>query len=73
MEHTFWKDVDYDYEGVGGIFVRNDLKNFFSTLQEKGLNPVGIKVDSESFNMEIIVEKNEAYNLIYESPETHAQ
>lgn len=64
MEHTFFKDGEY--EAVGGIFIRNDLKKFFQNLKNKGLNPVGLKVDDESFNLEIIVERNQAYIDMYE-------
>lgn len=64
MEHLFFKDGDY--EAVGGIFVRNNIKEFFNTLKAKGLNPVGLKVDDESFNLEVIVEKNQAYIDNYE-------
>lgn len=59
MEHLFFKDGEY--EAVGGFFVRNTLKEFFNTLKKEGLNPVGLKVDDESFNLEVIVEKNQAY------------
>lgn len=52
-EILFWKDGDYTAKG--GYFVRNDLKTFFQTLKEKGLEPVGIKVDMDSFNLEVIV------------------
>lgn len=64
MEHTFFKDGEY--EAIGGFYIRNNLKLFFQKLKETGLNPVGIKVDDESFNLEIIVEKNEAYKELYE-------
>lgn len=64
MEHTFWKDGDY--AAMGGIFVRSELKKFFKTLTEKGLNPVGIKIDEDSFNLEVIVERNQAYIDMYE-------
>lgn len=64
MEYLFFKDGEY--EAVGGIFVRNDIKTFFNTLKDKGLNPVGIKIDDESFNLEVIVEKNQAYIDMYE-------
>ena len=52
-EIIFWKDGDY--EAQGGYFVRNDLKTFMNTLIEKGYEPVGIKIDLESFNLEVIV------------------
>jgi hypothetical protein len=52
-EMIFWKDGDYD--AVGGFFVRNNLKEFISKLIEAGHEPVGIKVDLESFNLEVIV------------------
>jgi len=67
MEHIYFKDGQF--EAVGGFFVRNDLKNFFQSLKAKGLNPVGLKVDDESFNLEVIVEKNQAYIDNYEKTE----
>ena len=54
-EIIFWKDGDY--EAQGGFFVRNNLKEFMNTLIEKGYEPVGIKLDLQSFNLEIIVKK----------------
>jgi len=56
MEQTemiFWKDGDYTSRG--GFFVRNDLKVFIARLIEEGYEPVGIKVDLESLNLEVIV------------------
>lgn len=58
MEQIFWKDGDF--EAVGGIYLRNDIFKFFKTLEEKGIKPVGIKVD-DGWNLEILVENNEAY------------
>jgi hypothetical protein len=52
-EMIFWKDGDYD--AVGGFFIRNNLKEFISKLIEAGHEPVGIKIDLESFNLEVIV------------------
>lgn len=52
-EILFWKDGDYTAKG--GYFVRNDLKTFLQTLRDNGLEPVGIKVDMDSFNLEVIV------------------
>jgi len=65
MEHLFFKDGDY--EAVGGFFIRNDLKKFFSQLRESGLNPVGLKVDEDDLILEVIVEKNQAYIDKYEN------
>jgi len=53
-EKTFWLD-DYIGPAKGGYFVRNPLFEFFRTLEEKGLKPVGIKVP-DGWNLEIIVE-----------------
>jgi len=50
----FWLD-GWTGSAVGGYFVRNPLKEFFKTLEDKGLKPIGIVVD-DSYNMEIIVE-----------------
>jgi hypothetical protein len=52
-EIMLWKDGDY--EAKGGFFVRNNLKDFFKTLIEAGHEPVGIKVDMDSYNLEVIV------------------
>ena len=53
-EMEFWKDGDYDAKG--GFFVRSDLKVFIQKLIDAGYKPVGIKVDLESFNVEVFVE-----------------
>lgn len=58
MEKIFW--VDGDFEAVGGIYLRNDLFKFFEKLEEKGIKPVGIKIDG-TWNIEILVQNNEAY------------
>lgn len=52
-EILFWKDGDFAAQG--GYFVRNDLKDFFKTLIEAGHEPVGIKIDLDSYNLEVIV------------------
>lgn len=52
-ELLFWKDGDY--AAKGGYFVRNNLKEFMQKLIEAGEEPVGIKIDLESFNLEVIV------------------
>ena len=51
----FWKDGEY--AARGGYFIRNNLKEFFDKLIENGLEPVGIIVDLESFNLEVIVKE----------------
>ena len=56
-EMIFWKDGDY--EAQGGFFIRNNLKEFFQTLIDAGHEPVSIKVDMESFNLEVIVKVKE--------------
>jgi hypothetical protein len=52
-EITLWKDGEY--VAKGGIFVRNDIKDFIKTLIESGQEPVGIKINLESYNVEIMV------------------
>jgi hypothetical protein len=52
-ELLFW--VDGDYEAQGGYFIRNDLKKFFEKLIATGKEPVGIKIDMKSLNLEVIV------------------
>jgi len=52
-ELFFWKDGDYDAQG--GFFVRSDLKIFINKLIEAGYEPVGIKIDLDSFNLEVLV------------------
>ena len=54
-EITFWKDGDYIAKG--GIYIRNNIKDFIKQLIESGYEPVGIKVDLESYNLEIIVKE----------------
>ena len=51
----FWKDGDYTARG--GYFVRSEIKTFFNTLIKEGLEPVGLIVDLESFNLEVIVKE----------------
>ena len=57
MEIMFWKDGDYIAKG--GFYVRNNLKEFLNTLIEAGHEPVGIKVDLDSFNLEVIVKTDD--------------
>ena len=48
-------DVNNDAKTVeGGCFVRNDLKNIWNKLRESGKEPVGILLDLNSFNLEIL-------------------
>lgn len=57
-ELIFWQDGPWqyeDYEVSGGYFIRNGLKDFLTKLVESGKYPVGIKVDMESMNLEVIV------------------
>ena len=53
----FWVD-DFKGTAVGGYFVRNNLKDFISRLNETGRKVVGIKFDG-SYNLEVIVEATE--------------
>lgn len=59
-EILFWKDGDYIAKG--GYFIRNDLKTFLQELKDQGLEPVGIKVDMNSFNLEVIVKSPDEDN-----------
>ena len=52
-ELIFFKDGDYD--AVGGYYIRSEIKTFINKLIEAGHEPVGIKVDLESFNVEVLV------------------
>ena len=52
-ELFFWKDGDYDAQG--GFYIRSELKTFINKLIEAGHDPVGIKIDLESFNIEVFV------------------
>jgi len=54
-EITLW--TDGDYIAKGGIYVRNNIKDFIKQLIESGYEPVGIKVDLESYNLEIFVKE----------------
>jgi len=51
----FWKDGGY--AAKGGYFVRSEIKTFLNKLIDNGLEPVGIIVDLESFNLEVIVKE----------------
>jgi hypothetical protein len=51
----FWKDGDYTAKG--GYFIRSEIKTFLNKLIDNGLEPVGIIVDLESFNLEVIVKE----------------
>ena len=51
----FWKDGEYTARG--GYFVRSEIKTFLNKLIENGLEPVGLIVDLESFNLEVIVKE----------------
>lgn len=51
----FW--LDGSYCATGGYFVRNNLKDFFDKIIESGKEPVGIAVDLESFNLEVMVKE----------------
>jgi hypothetical protein len=51
----FWKDGEY--VAKGGYFIRSEIKTFLNKLIENGLEPVGIIVDLESFNLEVIVKE----------------
>ena len=57
-EILFWKDGDY--AATGGFFVRNNLKEFLQTLIDAGHEPVGIKIDMDSLNLEVIVKATES-------------
>jgi hypothetical protein len=51
----FWKDGEYTAKG--GYFIRSEIKTFLNKLVDNGLEPVGIIVDLESFNLEVIVKE----------------
>ena len=51
----FWKDGEY--AAIGGYFIRNNLKDFFDVLIKDGKEPVGIAVDLESFNLEVMIKE----------------
>ena len=56
-KQIFWLD-GWEGRAKGGYYIRNNLKEFFSKLKEKGMKPVGIAYDG-SYNLEIIVEGKE--------------
>lgn len=51
----FW--VDGEYNARGGYFIRNNLKDFFKMIIDQGLEPVGIIVDMDSYNLEVVVKQ----------------
>jgi hypothetical protein len=58
-ELIFWKDVPEGetYSAEGGFFIRNDLKTFLNELIKSGREPVGIKINLDNFNIEIMVKE----------------
>lgn len=57
MELTFWKDGDYIARG--GYYFRSNLKEQIKMMIDTGKEPVGIKVDLDSFNLEVIVKTDD--------------
>ena len=57
MELIFWKDGDY--VARGGYYFRSNLKEQMQMMINAGKEPVGIKVDLDSFNIEIIVKEDD--------------
>jgi len=55
-EIIFFKDGDYDAKG--GFFIRNNLKEFIKKLIDSGYDPVGIKIEMDSLNLEVFVKIN---------------
>ena len=54
-DKIFWLEDFTDGKAVGGIFVRNTLKEFIKRLEDNGKKVVGIKID-DTFNLEVIIE-----------------
>lgn len=52
-EIILWKDGDY--VAKGGFFIRNTLKDFIKQLKDAGHEPVGIRIDMDSYNLEVLV------------------
>jgi len=53
----FWKDGEYNARG--GYFIRNNLKDFLQMIIDSGKEPVGIIVDMNSLNLEVIVKNDD--------------
>jgi len=54
-ELIFWKeDFEEGGQAKGGYFYRDELKDFLKKIIDKGEEPVGIIVDMDSYNLEII-------------------
>ena len=68
MEITFWKDGDYIARG--GFYFRSNLKEQMQMMINSGREPVGIKVDLDSFNIEIIVKADDITGEDINIPET---
>ena len=56
--HTFW--MDDAQGGKGGYFIRAELGPFFVKLREAGHTVVGIVVDEDSRNVEVLVAEPDA-------------
>ena len=50
---TLWKDGDY--VAKGGFFIRNNIKEFIKILIDSGYEPVGIRIDIDSYNLVVMV------------------
>lgn len=51
----FWADSEDGYSAEGGYYIRNDMKDFFKKLIESGKIPVGIVIDMDSYNVEVLI------------------
>ena len=56
-EILLWND-SFKGEAIGGFFVRNELKTFINRLKAEGHIIAGIKIDTKSFNLEVLVDKD---------------
>lgn len=51
----FWKDGEYNARG--GYYIRNGIKDFLNMLIENNLEPVGIIVNLDEMNLEVVVKE----------------
>lgn len=57
MERIFWLDGWKGEEAKGGLYFRCNLKTHIKKVIDTGRKPVGITVDDDSFNIQILYEE----------------
>ena len=51
-ERVFWLEGEDD--GAGGVFIRTELGPFFAKMLSQGMRPVGIVIDGDERNTQVL-------------------